>query len=241
MISIIIPTSNEAQNLSATLDAITAASSDVPHEVIVVDASNDDTAAIAQARGARLIRSAIRQRAAQMNLGAGQAHGDALLFLHGDTLLPAGALAKIRDVLADDRFVGGAFARRYDSPSLLLRITCGLATLRGQWSGWFLGDQAIFVRADVFQRLGGFRDIPLFEDLDFSRRLRKAGRVTLLRPAVVSAARRFQTLGPSRATWADLVLTYRYLRGASPHALAAARERKPRTAALRRPFSFARR
>ena len=136
MTSVIIPTSNEAQYLSATLEAIAAAGVDVCHEVVVVDAnSNDPTPTIASAHGAR---------------------GDVLLFLHGDTLLPAQALEKIERVMQDRRVVGGAFARRYDSHSPLLRVTCAVAGVRARICGWFLGDQAIFVRAELFRNWAVF-------------------------------------------------------------------------------------
>ena len=221
MISIIIPTHNEAHFLPVTLDAIGAAGIDRPHEILVVDAeSSDRTVDLTTAHGARVISSATRQRAAQMNLGATQAEGDILLFLHADTILRACALARIERALNDARFVGGAFARRYDSNSWWLRVTCALAEIRGRSSGWFLGDQAIFVRADIFREMGGFKDFAIFEDLDFSRRLRVAGRTVILRPAVISAARRFEQCGPWRTTWSDFLLTCRYLRGVSPQELA---------------------
>ncbi len=220
MISIIIPTMNEAPQLPRTLAAI-ARLGDSSYEVLVVDAgSSDATADVARAGGARVLSSLLRQRAAQMNLGAEEARGEILLFLHGDTLLPEAAFTLIRDALSDPRVLGGAFARRYDSSSWLLRFTCALAYWRGRVSGWFLGDQAIFVRAETFRALGGYRNFPLFEDLDLSRRIRRAGRTVILRPAVISAARRFARLGPWRTTWHDLLLTRRYLRGESPQELA---------------------
>ena len=221
VISIIIPTSNEAKFLPVTLDAIGAAGIGRPHEILVVDAeSSDRTVDLATAHGAGVLSSATRQRAAQMNLGATQALGDILLFLHGDTSLPACALGRIEHALTDPRIAGGAFARRYDLNSWWLRVTCALADVRGRSSGWFLGDQAIFVRANVFQMLGGFSDFPLFEDLDFSRRLRRSGRTVLLQPPVTSAARRFEGRGPWRTTWSDFFLTCRYLRGVPPYELA---------------------
>ena len=238
MISVVIPTSNEAQYLPATLDAIAATGVGARHEVVVVDASSsDETSTIASAHGARVLHSVTRQRAAQMNLGAVHAQGDVLLFLHGDTLLPAQALEKIEQAMQDRRVVGGAFARRYDSDSSLLRVTCALAGVRARLCGWFLGDQGMFVRSDLFRKLGGFRDFDMFEDLDFFRRLRREGRVVTLRPPVTSAARRFQRLGPWRTIWADFVLTYRYLRGVSPNDLAAEYRLSSRSEHRRRFFT----
>jgi len=212
MISVIIPAFNEAAELPGTL--ATLRTQEARHEVIVVDAgSTDGTADIAHAAGAKVIVCARRQRAAQMNLGATAARGDALLFLHADTHLAPGALRAIGAALRQRAVVGGGFARRYDSPSLFLRATCALAEARTRLCGWFLGDQAIFVRRTVFTALGGFSDWDVFEDLDFSRRLARAGRGVTLRPPVISAARRFTARGALRTTWRDLALTARYLTG----------------------------
>jgi len=209
MISVIIPTCDEAAELPATLAAVRA--QEQPHEILVVDAgSTDATAAIARAADAAVIASPQRQRAAQMNLGARAARGNAFLFLHADTRVAAGALGQIERALADPRVVGGGFARRYDSPSLFLRLTCAVAEARTRFCGWFLGDQAIFVRRTIFEELGGFRERDSFEDLDFARRMSRLGRVVTLRPAVISAARRFIG-GAMRTTWRDLTLTMRYV------------------------------
>jgi rSAM/selenodomain-associated transferase 2 len=183
--------------------------------------SFDATVDVALERGARVLSSSVRQRASQMNLGAQSAHGDIFLFLHADTRLPQNALEKIEYAMAKRRVVGGGFARRYYSPSWFLRSTSALAELRTRLSGWFLGDQAIFVQRETFKTLGGFRDFNLFEDLDFSRRMRSAGRVVTLRPPVISSARRFSLCRPWRTTWSDLRATWRYLRGVDPNQLAA--------------------
>lgn len=214
MISVIIPAWNEAAHLPATLASVRAQRE--PHEVIVACADSTDlTAVLVERSRAKIIRGSRRQRAAQMNAGAAAAVGHAFLFLHADTLLPFGALANIEAALADPRVLGGGFARRYASPSLFLRLTCALAELRTRACGWFLGDQAIFVRRTVFEKLGGFRDRDQFEDLDFSRRLARSGRVVTLRPPVVSAARRFAP-GAVRTTWRDLRLTIGHLAADAP-------------------------
>ena len=133
-------------------------------EVIVVDAaSTDDTAAVAQRNGARVLRSSLKQRAAQMNLGAAQADGDILLFLHADTLVAATALEAIECAMKNPDVAGGSFVRRYDHPSRFLKITCRLADWRSSLCGMLLGDQGIFARKDIFKRLGGFSDRDDFE------------------------------------------------------------------------------
>jgi rSAM/selenodomain-associated transferase 2 len=215
-ISVIIPVANEAEILAETLARIGGA----PNEIIVVDAlSEDETAAIAQRFGCKLLEFPERHRARQMNHGAAAARGRILLFLHADTLLPEGALGKIIAAIDQGGAVGGGFDRRYRSRSLTLALTSRLASLRNRFFGWHLGDQALFVRRDLFQQLAGYRDIPIFEDLDFSRRLRAAGRTVTLRPPVFSSARRFEARGPLRTTLDDLRLTKKYLAGVHPNEL----------------------
>lgn len=212
MISIIIPTFNEAAQLPATFASLRSQAE--PYEALVVDAqSTDRTCAVAHEFGARVIASARRQRSAQMNAGARAARGEFLLFLHADTRLAPGALTKILGAFLDSAVLGGGFARRYDAPSAVLRITCALAEVRTRCFGWFLGDQAMFVRRSAFAELGGFREWDVFEDLDFSRRLARAGRVVTLRPPVISAGRRFTTHGALHTTWSDFCLTILHLTG----------------------------
>ncbi|MDQ3200043.1 MAG: TIGR04283 family arsenosugar biosynthesis glycosyltransferase [Verrucomicrobiota bacterium] len=215
-LSIIIPVANEAAALPQCLARLESS----PNEIIVVDAqSEDDTCGIVERAGARLFSHPQRHRARQMNHGAAEASGSILLFLHADTLLPPGALAKIVRALDRPEVVGGAFIRRYLSPSLTLALTTRLAALRNRLIGWHLGDQAIFVRREVFEKLGGYRDMPIFEDLDFSRRLRSLGQTVTLAPPVLTSARRFAEKGPLRTTWDDLLLTRQYLSGKDPNDL----------------------
>jgi rSAM/selenodomain-associated transferase 2 len=219
-VSVVIPAANEAAALPQCLKRINGA----PNEVLVIDAASEDaTRAVASAAGCRLLLCRERHRARQMNLGAAEACGRILLFLHADTLLPPGALGKIIEAIDCNDVAGGAFSRRYRSRSPTLAITSRLAVLRNRLFGWHLGDQAMFVRRDVFTELGGYRDIPIFEDLDFSRRLRAAGKTITLTPPVYSSARRFDRLGPLRTTGQDLILTARYLSGEDPNDLCQAR------------------
>jgi rSAM/selenodomain-associated transferase 2 len=215
-VSIIIPVVNEAAILRATLAS--ARNTTVPHEIIVIDSgSTDETAAISRQADAKVIETRQRQRSHQLNAGARHARGGILVFLHADTILPRDGLDAIVEALSNRQIQGGAFTRCYASPSLLLRATCLLARWRNRLIGWHLGDQAMFVRRAAFFQLGGFREVDQFEDLDFSRRLRRFGRTVTLRPCVTSSARRFERFGPARTTFRDFMLTFRYLvRGLEP-------------------------
>jgi rSAM/selenodomain-associated transferase 2 len=216
LVSVIIPVFNEAKTLETTIGAIHSGT--VPIEVIVVDAeSSDESALVAKKAGARVVRSHFRQRAHQLNLGAQHARGEIIIFLHADTILPPTAIDRMVSVMRAPEIAGGAFQRRYASPSRLLRIICLLALCRNFLIGWHLGDQAMFVRRSVFFQLGGFREVDQFEDLDFSRRLKRFGRIVTLTPCVTSSARRFDG-GAARTTLRDFALTIRYLVKGLPQA-----------------------
>jgi len=219
VISIIIPVWNEVGHLPATLAA--AHEPGLASEVIVVEAgTKENTGGVAPAVGWTLITSARRQRAAQMNLGASRSQGELLLFLHADTRLYPGALSKIQSAMADPGMAGGGFARRFASHSPWLGLTSRLADYRGRVFGWLFGDQAIFIRRTTFNRLGGYPDWDLFEDLELSRRMKRHGRVVLLEPPITSSARRFQARGPVLTTLRDLVLTLQYFAGVHPNRIA---------------------
>lgn len=225
MVSVIIPTLNEAGLLPATLRNIQA--NPEPHQIVVADGGSEDrTPALAREAGAQVVASLVANRAAQMNLGAATAHGDILLFLHADTRIGSTALSQIVVALAAPAVVGGGFARRFDNPSPLLRFTARMGEWRSRWFRWYYGDQGIFVRRSVFRQLDGFSNLPAFEDVDFSRRMARQGNVVTLRANVISSARRFSTRGPAATSLSDLWLTLRYFAGADPHDLLAGRRRR---------------
>ena len=185
----------------------------IPERMRVVFGEADPVGeALAERYGAAWSRAGRAGRACQMNCGAAKADGDVLLFLHADSLPPPGACAAIAAAVRDGA-VGGAFSRRFDAHSVFLRGTCRLADWRGRALGIFLGDQGMFVRRDVFARLGGFDERARYEDLDLSLRLRKVGPVRLL-PAVVRASgRRFTRRGVVRQTGADFRDGLRFILG----------------------------
>ncbi|MGB3311217.1 MAG: TIGR04283 family arsenosugar biosynthesis glycosyltransferase [Nodosilinea sp.] len=216
-ISIVIPALNEATNLPSVLNAIYAAAS---VEVVVVDGgSSDGTAQVARAMGARVVESA-PGRSHQMNQGARAAKGPLLIFLHADTRLPKGFDQAIRQTLAQPGVVAGAFTLAIDSPRRGLRWVEWGVNLRSRYLHMPYGDQAIFLKAEVFHQLGGFPDLPMMEDFELVRRLRKLGKVAIAPAAVVTSDRRWRSLGVLRTTLANQVMVISYLLGVDPHRLA---------------------
>lgn len=215
-ISVIIPTLNEEENLPA---AIASARAPAVCDVIVVDGgSSDATARIAAERADRVLRGP-RGRAAQMNAGAAAARGQVLLFLHADTRLPAGFDAALVNAFADPRVVGGRFDVRLLPSSPLLWLTGALMNLRSRLTCIATGDQAMFVRADVFRQLGGFKEIPLMEDVELSRALKRRGRIARLRQQVVTSSRRWQRDGVMRTILLMWTLRLLYFCGVPAHRL----------------------
>lgn len=212
-LSIIVPVLNEEGAVASTLESLAPLA---PDEVIVVDGgSTDRTKEIVMRRGVRLACSR-SGRAAQMNHGAGLARGEVLLFLHADTRLPGSALADIRSALSDPATVGGRFDVELDGTRPILRLIGLLISLRSRLTKVATGDQAIFVRREVFKELGGFPHIPLMEDVAFSRLLKRKGRVACLRSRVVTSARRWESEGVVKTILRMWTLKLLYLAGISP-------------------------
>ena len=220
-ISVIIPTLNEEKSLPRTLACL---SRSALTEIIIVDGgSTDNTLRLAQEFCARTanahIITAPRGRSRQMNEGAKASHGDILLFLHADTQLPAQAGQIVESALAKRTAVGGRFNVRFDSSSAWGRVISSFMNSRSRLTGIATGDQALFVRRHVFELLGGFSEIPLMEDIEFSGRLQQAGRTVALRDTVVTSFRRWNTQGPLRTILLMWTLRFLYWAGVNPSRL----------------------
>ncbi len=215
-ISIIIPTLNEAATLEATVACVPRDSS---VEIIVADGGSDSATRRIAHRTADRVVDAPRGRARQLNAGAKVATGRILLFLHADTRLPHGGVDAIRRALRSSTVVGGAFQLRIDSDSAAFRLIAWGANLRSRCLGLPYGDQALFVRANVFRAMGGFRDLPIMEDSDFVRRLRRRGRVALLSIAVHTSARRWAANGVLRTTLVNWLTALLFSAGVDPACL----------------------
>lgn len=212
-ISIIIAAINEARNIKET---IATTQSRLNIEVILVDGgSQDDTVAIAQSLGVKVISSS-PGRAVQMNAGAVASGGEILLFLHADTRLPTGFDEMICTALQQPGTVAGAFNLRIDAPLLSLRwVELGV-----KWRSHFCqmpyGDQAIFLTKESFQQIGGFPELPIMEDFELICRLKRIGRIVIIPTPVLTSARRWLQKGIFKTTLLNQLVIIAYLLGVSP-------------------------
>ncbi len=180
--------------------------------------SRDATVQVASELGARVVTG--RQgRGPQMNQGAAAAQSEILLFLHADSVLPDGAIESIQGVVEDGR-KGGGFLVRFDDPSPLFRLGSGLVNIRTRVTRIPLGDQAQFVTRSAFEQLGGFRDWPILEDLDFARRLKALGAIAIVGSPVLTSARRYRRNGILRTIANNWSIWCLFAVGVSPPNLA---------------------
>lgn len=202
--SVIIPTLNEAPGIERALRRAAALR---PHEIIVGDGGSADATREIAARYATVVVGP-RGRGEQLNAAAARATGDVLLFLHADVRLPADALPAIEAALRDPGVAGGYFTVRFGRNAHDAFVAAAYDLLR--WGGIIYGDSCIFARREAFQRLGGYRDYPIMEDVNFVSRLRGLGRVVGLPNVVVPSARRWRRGGKLRAwaSWWAIQLLY---------------------------------
>lgn len=223
---IIIPVLDEAASLAGFLQSLRPFRQRGARIVVVDGGSRDDTLAIAREH-ADLALLAPRGRAAQMNAGAAACPADVLLFLHADTRLPANADQLVRRATLGP-FGWGRFDVRIEGRSPMLQVVAAGMNLRSRWSGIATGDQALFVRQDLFTQAGGFPDIALMEDIALSQRLRAFGPPACLRETVTTSGRRWERHG----VWRTILLMWRlraaYFFGADPAQLALRYGYRPR-------------
>lgn len=215
-ISVVIPTVNEAANIQKTLESVGLADN---RETIVVDGgSRDNTASLARSRGATVLTCG-PPRARQMNRGAEAATGNILLFLHADTRVPEKFDAHIINALGQSNVAAGAFELRIDSPLPALRRIERLANWRSRRLRLPYGDQGIFMFRERFHQMGGYPDIPIMEDFELARRLKRKGDVVTLNVPVVTSPRRWEHLGVLKTTLINQVVIAAYHAGISPHTI----------------------
>ena len=222
-IAVIIPVLNEQEALPSLLPVLMPMGFE---EIIVVDGGSlDQTVKVAE----RMLKSASDThvrivsgpcgRAFQMNAGAALTTSDILMFLHADTHLPHNAKQVVEQAMVDPQYVGGRFDVRFPRDSGYAWMVSRLMNLRSRVSGISSGDQTMFVRRSVFEKMGGFADIPLMEDIEFSRRLKRFGTVAALKDTVTTSFRRWERHGPLRTIVRMWILRLLYWLGWDPHRL----------------------
>jgi rSAM/selenodomain-associated transferase 2 len=218
-LSIIIPVLNEAPGITALLEQLAVLRTRGAQIIVVDGGSSDRTVALAMPH-ADLVLSSERGRAVQMNAGAFHAHGEALLFLHADTMLPADADGLIAAALTGSHW--GRFDIGFTGTHAMLSVLAMMMNLRSRITAIATGDHAMFMRRETFNQLGGFASIPLMEDIELSKRLKQFGRPACLRQRVATSARRWEKNG----MWHTIFLMWRlrlaYFLGADPRDLAVA-------------------
>jgi len=213
-ITVIVPTLNEEALIEEALSQLGPQGDET--EVIVADGgSTDKTVELAQGLGARVVAGP-PGRGAQMDRAAAGATGEALLFLHADTILPPRWRMAVEETLRRPGVVAGAFRLSIDAPGLWFRVVEFVAHQRARFLGLVFGDQAIFMRREVFKSIGGYRGLPLMEDVDCVKRLRGVGRVVLLSESVVTSPRRWTSGGRFKNTLKNWFFLLLYRAGLSP-------------------------
>ncbi len=218
-VSIVVPALDEAEGIERTLRPLQALRARGAEVIVVDGGSRDATRALAAPLADRVLE-APRGRAAQMNAGAAAGHGEILLFLHADTLLPEGALGAIESALADAHRAWGRFDVRIEGASPLLALVAAAMNLRSRATGIATGDQAIFARRAAFEAAGGFPAIALMEDVALSTALKRISRPACLRERVATSGRRWERHGVLRTVVLMWRLRLSYALGADPSRLA---------------------
>ncbi len=201
LVSVIIPTHNEGAGIAEAVNRLRHASSRFPVEIIIVDgASTDDTVAVAQGRGARVISALKPCRSRQMHLGAQIATGDLFVFLHADTSLPASWQEDVEQALIRPPNPPAAVAFRlaFDADTWFYRLMAQMAHWRNRLTGIPQGDQGLIVKRETYFAAGGFPDVPIMEEYVFLPKLAPWGRIQILRTCAMTSCRRYQRDGPLR-------------------------------------------
>jgi rSAM/selenodomain-associated transferase 2 len=218
--SVIVPVLHESDRINKLIDHLYSLKPQGACEIIVVDGSPErDTLDVIRNREV-LKMAAERGRGRQMNAGAAVAKGDILIFLHADTELPQSAFMRIDSVMGHGRYVGGAFQLGIQSAKFVYKALTWWVSIRCRLFGIAYGDQAIFMAKDYFGRMGGYREIPLMEDVELMRRIKKQGdRIRILPDRVMTSPRRWEEEGFIYVNLRNTLLLVLYLLGTAPERL----------------------
>lgn len=215
MISIIIPVYNEEKLIQSVIESVVG---EKGVELIIVDGkSTDNTAVLARNYNIKLVNTE-KNRGLQMNEGVKAAKGDIFLFLHADCFLDKGSFQEIINCI-NEGFIGGCLKQRITDSRIIYRWIESSGNIRAKLSKIFYGDQAIFVRRDIFFKIGGFDEVTLFDDVLFSKKLRKEGKTCLLDKKVHTLARRWESQGLVKTTFINWLISLGFMLRISPRKL----------------------
>ena len=214
-LSVIIPTLNEEANICSTLSAL----GEQVEKIVSDGGSSDRTVELAKKAGAKVVSSE-PGRAKQMNSGAREASSENLLFLHADTLVPKDYLDQILNTVDQKGVSALAFRLKFEPRTPLLALIETLANFRAQTFSLPFGDQGFVVKREVFQKLEGFKELKLLEDVDFVKRATNQGKIAILSSSVTTSSRRWQKRGVIRTSLRNQLILLLYKLGVSPASLA---------------------
>ena len=219
--SIIVPALHESDTINSLIEHLERLEYDAGREIIVVDGSPDMDTIQAIGRKSVIKLVAPKGRARQMNMGASVANGEILVFLHADTELPRNALVEIDSAMTQGYYIGGSFELDIKSERFRFKLLSRLASIRCHLTRIPYGDQAIFIKRDYFNTIGGYRDIPLMEDVELMRTIKRRGdKICILRDRVTTSPRRWEQEGFVYVNLRNAALFIMYLLGVSPEKLA---------------------
>lgn len=219
-ISVIIPVLRETRRIGPLIRHLRGLEKGGGVEIIVVDGDRERSTVAAITDADVVTLGSAKGRAVQMNAGAAVARGNTLLFLHADTRLPEDGLPQVSRVMAAGRYVGGSFGFRFDSGRWSLRLLSRIATVRARLSRVPFGDHAIFLDRRYFSEIGGYRPIPIMEDVELMRRIKKlGGRIRILEACALTSARRLEREGLLYCMIRNSLILALYFLGVSPERL----------------------
>ena len=218
--SIIVPVFHEEEWINALIEYLNNLDLHKDIEIIVVDGAREKNTLKAIHNNQVIKIPSEKGRAKQMNVGASAAKGEILIFLHADTELPFQALKKINSFIGQREYVGGAFDLGIKSDKFIFKMIGTLSSLRSRFNRIPFGDQAIFIRREYFNQIGGYKEIPLMEDVELMRRIKKSRKkIWIFYDRVMTSPRRWEKEGIIYCTLRNWAIQALYLLGVSPHKL----------------------
>jgi len=216
-----VPVFHEEEWINALIEYLNNLDLHKDIEIIVVDGAREKNTLKAIHNNQVIKIPSEKGRAKQMNVGASAAKGEILIFLHADTELPFQALKKINSFIGQREYVGGAFDLGIKSDKFIFKMIGTLSSLRSRFNRIPFGDQAIFIRREYFNQIGGYKEIPLMEDVELMRRIKKSRKkIWIFYDRVMTSPRRWEKEGVIYCTLRNWVIQALYLLGVSPHKLA---------------------